>query len=126
MQELTLDELRERWSKEWGKEPHPRIGRVMLEKSLIFKKQAVLSAQQQKRLSQLIKDYKRNSNGFLRVELKPGTRIDRVYQGKAHSVIVTKTGFEYDGKHYKSLSKIANDITGSRWNGWVFFGLKKV
>jgi len=57
--------------------------------------------------------------------LKPGTRLERIYKGKAHNVLVTESGFEYQDQLYKSLSKIANDITGKRWNGWVFFGLKK-
>ena len=42
-----------------------------------------------------------------------------------HWVLVKAEGFEYEGKAYSSLSKIANDITRSRWNGWLFFGLKK-
>jgi hypothetical protein len=38
---------------------------------------------------------------------------------------VLADGFEYDGKPYKSLSAIARAITGTRWNGWLFFGLRK-
>lgn len=49
-----------------------------------------------------------------------------MHEGRKHSVLVKAEGFEYQGQIYSSLSKIANDITGKRWNGWVFFGLKKV
>ena len=55
----------------------------------------------------------------------PGTDLVRRYQGKDIVVRVRNDGFEYDGKPYKSLSAIARAITGTRWNGWLFFGLRK-
>jgi hypothetical protein len=53
-----------------------------------------------------------------------GTRLIRDWQGIEHSVTVRDDGYEYQGRPYKSLSAIARLITGTRWNGWVFFGLK--
>jgi hypothetical protein len=53
-----------------------------------------------------------------------GTRLVREWQGIEHSVTVRDDGYEYQGRPYKSLSAIARLITGTRWNGWVFFGLK--
>lgn len=55
----------------------------------------------------------------------PGTVISRVFDGKTHEVTVCVEGFEYEGRKYKTLSAIANQIAGSRWNGFLFFGLKK-
>jgi len=125
---LPLQELREQWAAAWGRKPHSRIGRVMLEKSLAYKLQGGTGLQQQARLNQLIKEYKRNPACFDKRAgaLKPGTRLVRIHNGKKHSVLVKADGFEYQNQTYSSLSKIANDITGKRWNGWVFFGLKKV
>lgn len=62
----------------------------------------------------------------IRTDRKPiaGTRLIREWQGVEHSVTVTPEGFEWQGRPYKSLSAIARAITGTRWNGWVFFGLK--
>lgn len=62
----------------------------------------------------------------IRADLKPitGTRLLREWQGVEHVVTVTTDGFEWQGRPYKSLSAIARAITGTRWNGWVFFGLK--
>jgi hypothetical protein len=54
-----------------------------------------------------------------------GTRLLREYQGVEHVVTVTRDGFEYQGRPYQSLSAIARAITGTRWNGWMFFGLRK-
>ena len=53
-----------------------------------------------------------------------GTRLIREWKGVEHSVTVRNDGFEYQGRPYKSLSAIARSITGTRWNGLVFFGLK--
>jgi Protein of unknown function (DUF2924) len=56
--------------------------------------------------------------------LKPGTRLLREWQGRTHSVTVTENGFAYDGQDYRSLSQIARTITGTRWSGPLFFGLR--
>jgi Protein of unknown function (DUF2924) len=53
-----------------------------------------------------------------------GTRLIREWQGVEHCVTVLDDGFEYQGRHYRSLSAIARAITGTRWNGLIFFGLK--
>ena len=53
-----------------------------------------------------------------------GTRLIREYQGVEQTVTVLQDGYEYQGRPYKSLSAIARAITGTRWNGWTFFGLK--
>jgi hypothetical protein len=53
-----------------------------------------------------------------------GTRLIREWQGIEHCVTVRDEGYEYQGRPYQSLSAIARAITGTKWNGWVFFGLK--
>jgi hypothetical protein len=55
----------------------------------------------------------------------PGSVITRTYRGTAHSLVVKDDGFEYDGRHFASLSAIARHITGTAWNGHLFFGLRK-
>lgn len=59
----------------------------------------------------------------VRRKLTPGTRLVRDWHGVGHTVIVLEDGFEYDGKHWKSLTAIAKAITGNHWNGPLFFGL---
>ena len=56
-------------------------------------------------------------------KLTPGTRLVRDWHGVGHTVIVLEKGYEYDGKHWKSLTAIAKVITGAHWNGPRFFGL---
>lgn len=131
-QKLPLKELRALWAKEWGKDPKTRIGRTMMEKSLAFKRweqeTGGLTEEQTERLNKLITAYKRNPNSFVdqSAYLKPGTRFVKIYKGRKHAVTVTSSGFEYEDKEWSSLSEIANSITGTRWNGWVFFGVKKL
>lgn len=127
---ISLEELRKLWAQAWGQAPHGTMGRKMMLESLKFKQRerefGGLKPEQQKRLNDLIKSYKRNPDHFDKaMHLKPGTRLVRTYNGKKHNVLVKTEGFEYEGHAYASLSKIANEITGSRWNGWLFFGLKK-
>ncbi len=60
-----------------------------------------------------------------KVSNQTGTRFNRVWKGVEHEVTVQEDGkFEYNGKSYKSLSAIAREITGTRWNGKLFFGVK--
>jgi hypothetical protein len=53
-----------------------------------------------------------------------GTRLIREWRGVEQVVTVTADGFEWQGRPYRSLSAIARAITGTRWNGWTFFGLR--
>jgi len=54
-----------------------------------------------------------------------GTRLVREWNGVEHVITVLKDGFDWQGRRYKSLSAIARDITGTRWNGYRFFGLRE-
>jgi hypothetical protein len=66
-------------------------------------------------------DVKNSSRQIL--EIKSGTKLIREFKGKKHEVIVLDKGYNYNGRPYKSLSAIANEITGTRWNGKKFFGV---
>lgn len=58
-------------------------------------------------------------------QVYPGSRLIRVWQGETHQVTVLEDGYLYADKKWRSLSAIAEAITGTRWSGPVFFGLKK-
>ena len=57
--------------------------------------------------------------------LRPGTTLERTWRGETYVVTVLADGFAYRGQHYRSLSQIARLITGTRWNGPAFFGLRQ-
>jgi hypothetical protein len=54
-----------------------------------------------------------------------GTQLIREWRGVEHKVTVLADGFEWEGRRYKSLSAVARSISGTRWNGWAFFGMKR-
>jgi hypothetical protein len=56
--------------------------------------------------------------------IRPGIKLIRVWQGKTHIVSTLDDSFEWKGSRYRSLSEVARAITGTRWNGLVFFGIK--
>ncbi|MBD8676855.1 DUF2924 domain-containing protein [Sphingomonas sp. CFBP 13720] len=58
-------------------------------------------------------------------QLQPGTRLVKAHGGRNHVVQVTASGFDYEGQQFASLSAIARHITGTHWNGLLFFGLRQ-
>ena len=80
-----------------------------------------------KRLQKLTAELEQSRKSPLALlpQLKTGTKLLRQWQGEMHEVLVADEGFEYRGKRYESLSEIAREITGTRWSGPLFFGLKQ-
>ena len=79
-----------------------------------------------KRLRQLARTFEANPKAGCSStpRFKPGTRLVRQWQGQVHVVQVEDNGYEYKGTRYQSLSEIARLITGTRWSGPAFFGIK--
>ncbi len=123
--------LREQWRALFGTEPPP-YNRRFLESRLAYRIQELayggLKPETLARLEALGEqlDGGRVTVRRMRGDDKPiaGTQLIREYQGVEHVVTVTRAGYEYGGQPYQSLSAIARAITGTRWNGRVFFGLR--
>jgi hypothetical protein len=75
-----------------------------------------------RKLSSLLEN--RSSRAATLPVIKPGTRLVREWRGQVHLVEASEQGYEYKGKRFASLSEIARQITGARWSGPLFFGLK--
>ena len=106
------------------KRPLPRLSPTMLRLALGYELQARalggLSRTAQQRLDQaaIAKTQTRSA--------RPGMRLVREWQGKVHIVTIGETGeVEWNGKVWRSLSEVARAITGTRWSGPAFFGLKE-
>lgn len=128
LQGASLQKLRERWKALFGSEAPKRYKRPDLVKRLAYRIQEIaLGGLSQDRRKQLEEIAAGESGRKRRNGAAPpiGTRLAREWEGERHEVNVTKEGFEYRGKPYKSLSAIARSITGTRWNGPAFFGLRK-
>ena len=124
-------ELKKQWRQLFESEP-PAFNRRYLESRLAYRIQELayggLKPETIRRLEALGEqlDGGNVATRKIRADLKPiaGTRLIREWQSVEHLVTVTADGFEWQGRPYKSLSAIARAITGTRWNGWTFFGLK--
>jgi hypothetical protein len=80
----------------------------------------------QRRFRILATDFERGARSFdPSVVQKTGTTLVRQWRGHTHTVLVREDGFEYDGQHYRSLTAIAEQITGAHWSGPRFFGVSK-
>ncbi|UYV35783.1 DUF2924 domain-containing protein [Rhodobacteraceae bacterium D3-12] len=127
----STPDLKQQWRDLFDSEPPP-FNRRFLESRLAYRIQELayggLKPETVKRLEALGEqlDGGDRKKSRIRADLMPvtGTRLIREWQGVEHVVTVTADGFEWQGRPYKSLSAIARAITGTRWNGWVFFGLK--
>jgi hypothetical protein len=128
---MTTLELKAQWRDLFDSEPS-LFNRRYLESRLAYRIQELayggLKPETVRRLERLGEelDGGDRKKSRIRADHMPitGTRLLREWQGVEHLVTVTTDGFEWQGRPYKSLSAIARAITGTRWNGWVFFGLK--
>jgi hypothetical protein len=127
----SAEELNAFWVRCFGRPPQFRARKDLLVLILAYhvqeKAYGGLSHSARKRLAALAqlppKDGPKKSSAKLSV--KPGTRLMRQWRGDTHVVSVLENGAEYRGKRYGSLSEIARAITGTRWSGPAFFGLRQ-
>ena len=127
----TTPDLKQQWRDLFGTEP-PGLGRVWLERKIGYLLQEIayggLKPATVRRLEEIGealaagKDVAKRAR--LETRLLAGTQLVREWRGVEQVVTVTAEGYEWEGRPYRSLSAIARAITGTRWNGWVFFGLK--
>ena len=84
------------------------------------------SAALRRRLQTLARELARGTSSFdPGIVPKTGTTLVRQWRGHTHAVLVREDGFEYEGQHYRSLTVIAERITGAHWSGPRFFGLTR-
>jgi hypothetical protein len=126
---MTIAELRNAWSRSFGEVP-PGQGRDLLRRQLAWRLQARaygdLCPNNKRRIRRLHQTFEADP-GFTpspTFDLPPGTVLTRAWQGVLHRVQVLQGGFAYGGEQFSSLSEVARHITGTRWSGPAFFGLK--
>jgi hypothetical protein len=126
-------ELKTQWRELFDSEPPP-FNRRYLESRLAYRIQELAygglkpeTVRRLERLGEELDGGDKKKRGLRADRDRPitGTRLIREWQGVEHVVTVLSDGFEWQGRPYKSLSAIARAITGTRWNGLVFFGFKR-
>ncbi len=131
LKKMPTAELKQQWQQLFETQAPP-YNRRFLESRLAYRIQELayggLKPETVKRLEALGEQLDGGNIVLRRIrgDDKPiaGTRLIREYQGIEYTVTVLHDGYEWQGRPYQSLSAIARAITGTRWNGWVFFGLK--
>jgi hypothetical protein len=128
--DLTSQQLREEWRRLHRSQP-PRLSRDLLIRTIAYRMQELAyggpSKATLRKLQSLAKELETNGSLACEVDhsVRPGMRLVREWRGRLHTVIVTQEGFEFAGKRYASLTKIAHAITGAHWSGPRFFGLTR-
>jgi hypothetical protein len=129
--QLSKPELLALWQELFAKPAHPRLRRNLMIPVLAYRLQEQayggLKPSTRKRLQKLAGELEQKQSASRPPvpQLRAGTRLLRQWQGQMHEVVVVDGGFDYRGQRYDSLSEIARQITGTRWSGPLFFGLKQ-
>jgi hypothetical protein len=150
LQKMTVGQLREKWKELYGGEETRSFNRTYLWRRLAWRVQELAYGGLSERAKARIAEINREddlrflpprdwnpeaiaasapSSGQRGHAVRdprlpfPGSVITRQYHGREIRVTVTETGFEWEGRPYRSLSAVARDVCGQRWNGFLFFGL---
>jgi hypothetical protein len=127
---MPIAGLRSRYRELFRTEPRKAFGPDLLRRSIAHliqeKAYGGLPTSTRRLLEQLVKAALAKQNGRIELprRIKPGSELVRTWKGRTHRVTVMVDGFAYDSKKYASLSEIATMITGTKWNGPRFFGLR--
>ena len=128
---MTTPELRLAWARLHKREPPLRLSRDLMVRAIAYGLQEQahggLSPATRRRLRALSSAIAVKGPGAFDpgVLLKPGAKLVREWSGGVHSVTVLADGFDYEGRHHRSLTGIARLITGAHWSGPRFFGIGK-
>ena len=129
LSKLDTDELRARWKAMFGNAPSRDISRSFLTRAIAYRLQEKafggLKPSTQRLLAEFAHDGANGSAAAPSRILRPGAVLVREWRGISHQVSVLEKGFCFRGKRYRSLSEVAREITGTRWSGPLFFGLKR-
>jgi hypothetical protein len=137
LHQLPMRDVRDRWRALIGADP-PRYNRSFLIRRLAYRLQELahggLSQAARARMDELLTQAGCNELGSPRVKKQlargrremsiAGTRLIREWDGQCHEVTAVQDGFAYRGRRYRSLTAIAELITGTHWNGPAFFGVR--
>ena len=130
LQKATSANLKERWRALYRTEPPRRISRDLLIRALAYRIQEKALGGLKPSTRRLLIKVAADASARRPIEvapepsLKPGTVLLREWHGTQHQVIVRENGIVFNGKQYKSLSQVAYRITGTKWSGPLFFGVK--
>lgn len=130
LRDLDLQELRKRWKAHYGTPAPKTLRRDFLARAIAYQMQVEifggLKPATRRRLREIAEALRdgRGEGIFSAPRIKPGTILVRVWRNETYTVTALEEGFAWKRRRYRSLSMIARAITGTQWNGLLFFGVK--
>jgi len=133
LSDMALPALRRRWRELFESEP-PSYGRAMMMKRLAYRIQELayggLPGEVRDQMDRILDgagydDMGRKGNVKKPAGPVPGTLLIREWKGSRHEITALENGYEYGGRRFRSLSAVAFHITGTKWNGPLFFGVRR-
>jgi hypothetical protein len=131
LQTLEKPQLVALWTENFGKPPSPNLRKGLMRQTLAYRIQerefGGLSHSARRRLGEIASSLDKDKGSLKTKDSAPqkGTKLIRIWRGESHEVLAVGTDYEYRGQTYNSLSRIAREITGTRWSGPLFFGVRK-
>lgn len=127
LESMPLTELQNAWGRLYGRAA-PSLSPDLLRRGIAYRLQEKKRGGLHQQVATYLQRYggetgSTQSKPPLGPKLSVGTKLVRDWHGVGHSVTVLEDGFDYDGQHWKSLTAIASEITGTKWSGPRFFGL---
>ena len=129
LEQMEHAALRAEWRRLYRTHPPKHVSRDLLMLGVAWKIQEQayggLGAATKRRVADLAKTLERDGDVTRSrvAQVRPGAKLVREWRGETHTVIVREDGFEWQGRHWRSLSVVAREITGGHWSGPRFFGL---
>jgi hypothetical protein len=131
LETLSRTGLKKGFGRLYGKPPPKQVSSEFLTANIAYRLQenqfGGLTDKTKKRLTRIAKELEKDPtyDPAPKQDIRAGTCLIREWQGEIYEVTVLEEGFEYQSQRFRSLSKIAFEITGTKWSGPAFFGLKK-
>lgn len=122
---LPRRHLIEQWKKLYGVPPPPKTARCLIKLAVAYRLQSDEQGDLKPGLRRQLIHIAQGEESSASQATRPGTILVREWHGVSYTVTVLDKGVMFDGKLYRSLTEVAEVITGNHWSGPVFFGLKK-
>jgi hypothetical protein len=128
--DLSVGALKDRWRSGYGIEPPPRSSRKLLVSAIAYRLQERVLGGLKPSVRRLLERASQDAGSRRILRTRPitrasiGTILIRDWQGRSEQVTVLERGVLYRKKNYRSLSQVARVITGCKWSGPLFFGLR--